>query len=100
MAAVSGGKAAATVSLEIADACQGDSYLIDGVRVSDFIYPAWFEGNVAPGSVQFDRLRLVTAPLQLRPTGYASVLSGTRTFGVKFAASKAEDLRQLSDAFR
>ncbi|WP_374349537.1 hypothetical protein, partial [Chitinimonas sp.] len=39
---------------EVCDACEGDDYAykIDGVLVSDFVYPAWFESFRKKGSTR------------------------------------------------
>lgn len=57
---------------ENCDAVEADElgYEIDGVRVSDFVTPAWFSGD-APGPFSF-RHR-VQAPFQLAPGGYISI---------------------------
>jgi hypothetical protein len=57
---------------EVCDPCADDSYgyKIDGVLVSDFVYPAWFE-SFQKGGVQFDHRRLMTRPFQVLPLGYA-----------------------------
>jgi hypothetical protein len=56
---------------ETADACEadGDGYDINGVLVSDFVYPAWFEGSSKDGT-QFDHRGLIKKPFDLRPGGY------------------------------
>jgi hypothetical protein len=43
-----------------------DGYDIDGVLVSDFIFPAWFNGRAGP----YDYAKRVSAPRTLRPGGY------------------------------
>jgi len=56
---------------EVGDAVEADSlgYLIDGVLVSDFVFPSWFEGFRKSGT-RFDQQNKVTAPFQLLPGGY------------------------------
>ena len=56
---------------ETADACEADAdgYAIDGVQVSDFVYPAWFESSSRAGT-QFDHCKLIKKPFELRPGGY------------------------------
>ena len=55
---------------EACDACEADAlgYDIGGVRVSDFVYPAYFElwRTIGP----FDHQRHLTGPLTLAPGGY------------------------------
>jgi hypothetical protein len=57
---------------EVCDACEADKYGydIDGVTVSDFVYPAWFETFRAKGSTQFDQQKQIEKPLDLLPGGY------------------------------
>jgi hypothetical protein len=67
---------------EICDACEGDGFAYEittpsghRVMVSDFVYPAWFEGWRPPNDqIQFDYMRRITAPFQLLPGGYISFL--------------------------
>ncbi len=57
---------------EVCDPCADDSYgyRIDGVLVSDFVYPAWFESFQKKGA-RFDHQGLITKPFQVLPLGYA-----------------------------
>jgi len=63
-------------SYEVCDACEDDkfAYSIDGVMVSDFVYPAWFEDFRSDKSTQFDYKNLIRSPFQLLPGGYINVL--------------------------
>jgi len=60
---------------EVCDACEADAvaYAIDGVLLSDFVYPAWFESFRAANSTQFDFQKKITAPFQLLAGGYIGV---------------------------
>jgi hypothetical protein len=60
---------------EICDPVQDDryGYAIDRVRVSDFVYPAWFESFRARGSARFDHTGACDRPLQILSGGYATV---------------------------
>lgn len=57
---------------EVADACEDDpfGYDIDGVTVSDFVTPAWFDASGAP----FDFKGHVSAAYQILENGYIGVL--------------------------
>ena len=59
---------------EVCDACEDEKfgYRIDGVLLSDFVYPAWFESFRKPGT-RFDHLKKVKKPLQLLGGGYIGV---------------------------
>lgn len=57
---------------ETADAVEADEdgYDIGNVRLSNFVLPSWFGSGPAP----YDFRGLLTAPYQIRPGGYMSVL--------------------------
>ena len=62
-----------TYILEVADPCESDAdgYDIDGVRVSDFVLPAYYGRPNPDGSVKYDFRGLLAAGLPtLRPGGY------------------------------
>jgi hypothetical protein len=76
------GRTGVLLSYEVADACEADEYgyRIDGVLVSDFVYPAWFETFRAARSARFDHVGHIDKPLGILPGGYLStfdVSSGT-----------------------
>jgi hypothetical protein len=62
-------------SYEICDPCEADQYgyPIDGVMVSNFVFPSWFESFRTPGSCQFDATQQIDQPFQVLPGGYISV---------------------------
>ena len=71
------------IAYELCDPVEGDSYRMtitaaSGEQltgtVSDFVLPSWFDPDAAPGAT--DHMGLVTAPFQVRPTGYVIVMSG------------------------
>jgi len=56
-------------SYEVCDPCNLDEYgyEIDGILVSDFVYPAWFEYWRAKDSTQFDYQKLIHEPFEVLP---------------------------------
>lgn len=60
-------------SIEVCDAVEddGDGYMIDDCRVSNFLYPEWF--NPTSRNVKYDHRGLCKAPLEIRPGGYMPV---------------------------
>ncbi len=62
----------AAYAYEACDACEADvyGYVVDGITVSDFVYPAWFTAG-QPGP--YDKAGKLTSPLQLLPGGYIGV---------------------------
>lgn len=63
---------------EIADPCEADVYSINGVQVSDFVFPAWFF-TFLPGP--YDQLGLMTQPYEIRNQGFATTFSVTNGSG-------------------
>lgn len=63
-------------AMEVADAVEQDEYLIDGVKVSNFVTPHYFEPPQQIAGVKLDHLGLVKAPLEVRPGGYMQWNSG------------------------
>lgn len=55
---------------EVCDAVEEDGYEINGVAVSNFVLPPYFEQPPDLHKVRFDFLGLVKKPLELRPGGY------------------------------
>lgn len=56
-------------ALELSDAVEGDSYEINGIAVSNFVYRAWFDPSPLPGS-KFDHMGTLSAPFTMSPGGY------------------------------
>ncbi len=61
---------------EMCDAVEDEEYEIDGVPVSDFLYPSFFESWHGARSVQFDHLGRVAQPFQTLLNGYQIVSDG------------------------
>lgn len=61
-------------ALETADPVEDDShgYLINGILVSNFVTPAYFQAGRAPNSTKFDFKGVLTAPLTIAKGGYQS----------------------------
>lgn len=78
------------VSYEVCDPVEGNLYDIDGVKVSNFVTPEYFEAEHKRGSLQFDFLNVVDRPFQVAAGGYLDVMvaSRWRTLWGRKAASK------------
>jgi hypothetical protein len=59
---------------ETADPVEEQEFPVDGIPMSNFVYPSWFESYHRPGSVRFDHLGSVRRPFQLMAGGYMQVL--------------------------
>lgn len=67
---------------EVADAVEGDEFLVDGVWMSNFVHPEFFESFHAPNSKQFDHLSLVRRPFETLRNGYQIVMENGEIFEV------------------
>jgi hypothetical protein len=56
-------------SLEVCDPVEAPTYTVNGVSVSNFVTPAWFDPQ-APSGSQFDKVGLLTAGFSILPGGY------------------------------
>jgi hypothetical protein len=48
---------------------EAPTYEVNGVSVSNFVTPSWFDPQ-APGGSQFDKLGKLSAPFSILPGGY------------------------------
>jgi hypothetical protein len=83
---------------ETADPVEALSFKVDGIPMTDFVYPAYFEAFRKPGSARFDHLRKVKRPFQVLSGGYQIIFrSGkwSQTYGskTKARAFRREDRR-------
>lgn len=58
------------VAYETADPVEEQTFEIDGIPMSNFVYPSYFENFHEAGSVKFDHLGLLNEPFGLSPGGY------------------------------
>lgn len=56
---------------EVCDPCEAETYAyeISGIKVSDFVFPDWFQSFRKPGT-QFDQQHKISKPFELLPGGY------------------------------
>jgi hypothetical protein len=74
---------------ETADAVEETDFKVDGLDMSNFVFPSWFEAK--PTVSQFDYLNLVKKPFQLLKGGYSIVAKAGRVSQVY--GSKAKERR-------
>lgn len=55
---------------EMSDVCEEVEFPIDGIAMSDFVYPSFFEHWHKPRSVQFDYCKKIIKPFEVLPGGY------------------------------
>ncbi|MET4424222.1 hypothetical protein [Bradyrhizobium sp. RT3a] len=80
---------------EMCDAVEEEEYEIDGIAVSDFLYPSFFESWHKARSVQFDHLKKVDRPFQTLPNGYQIVSDGKSTREIFGSRPKERHFREV-----
>jgi hypothetical protein len=90
---------------EVSDVVEQNEFNIDGIAVSNFVYPAYFEAFRKPRSAQFDHLKKLDRPFQIPPSGYSQIRKGQKVrhqFGSerKKEHFKNEDRRLHRSEFR
>lgn len=73
---------------ESADPVEALSFPVNGIAMSDFVYPAYFEAFHKPGSVQFDRLKKVKKPFQILSGGYQIIFKNGKWSQIFGSVSK------------
>lgn len=58
---------------EMSDAVEEDTFLVDGIPMSNFVHPAWFEPFKHPKGTKFDHLGKLKAPFSMTKGGYVIV---------------------------
>jgi len=75
---------------EMCDAVEEEEFVLDGIAMSDFVYPSYFESFRAPNSTQFDLLGRVSRPFEILPGGYSIVRRGGKISQIFGSATKRE----------
>ena len=73
---------------ESADPVEQLSFKVNGVPMTDFVYPAYFEAFRKAGSARFDQLRKVSKPFQILSGGYQIVFKSGKWTQVFASATK------------
>ena len=76
---------------ESADPVEALSVPVNGIAMSDFVYPAYFEAFHKPGSGQFDRLKKVKKPFQILSGGYQIIFKNGKWTQIFGSASKKKN---------
>jgi hypothetical protein len=73
---------------ESADPVEELNFPVNGIAMSDFVYPSYFESFRKPGSTQFDRLSKVTKPFQILSGGYQIIFKAGKFSQVHGSVAK------------
>ncbi|WP_187437380.1 hypothetical protein [Bradyrhizobium rifense] len=91
---------------EVCDAVEEDSFDVDGLPMSNFVYPSWFEPFKHPRGTKFDHKGTLKAPFSMTEGGYViKKVNGRKVikaFGspAKRRRFNAEDRRGHRSEFR
>jgi len=58
---------------EMSDPVEEDTFLVDGIQMSNFVHPSWFEPFNHPAHTKFDHLGLLKKPFSMTKGGYMIV---------------------------
>jgi hypothetical protein len=59
---------------EMCDPVEEDTFLVDGIAMSNFVHPAWFEPFKHPPGTKYDHLGKLKAPYSMTKGGYMIVM--------------------------
>lgn len=58
---------------EMCDPVEEDTFLVDGITMSNFVHPSWFEPFAHPKGTKFDHLGRLTKPFSMTKGGYVII---------------------------
>src|SRR5215470_12732819 len=58
---------------EMCDPVEEDTFLVDGIEMSNFLHPSWFEPFKHPPGTKFDHLGLLKKPFSMTKGGYVII---------------------------
>lgn len=83
--------------LEVCDPVESNIYQIDGVHVSNWVRPEWFEQEHKKGKMKMDHMGIIDAPFTLAEGGYADVLSGGHWRTIRGRKARVKRVRHRAD---
>jgi hypothetical protein len=84
---------------EMSDPVEDDTFLVDGIEMSNFVYPSWFEPFEHPAGTKFDHLGLLKRPFSMTKGGYVIRKSKGKViqeFGCKAKARRFKKENRLA----
>jgi hypothetical protein len=76
---------------EMSDPVEEDTFPVDGLQMSNFVHPSWFEPFKHPPGTQFDHLGLLKKPFSMTKGGYVIIKKKgkvTQEYGSKAKAKR------------
>jgi len=75
---------------EMSDPVEEDTFLVDGIQMSNFVHPSWFEPFKHPPGTKYDHLGLLKKPFSMTKGGYVIVKKKGKVQEVFGSAAKAK----------
>ena len=90
---------------EMCDPVEEDTFLVNGIEMSNFVHPSWFEPFKHPPGTKYDHLGRLTKPFSMTKGGYMIVKKGgkvSQVFGSKAKEKRfaKEDRRDHRSEYR
>lgn len=82
------------MAYELCDPCEALSFKVNGIPMSDFVYPSYFEGFRKPKSTRFDQMRAITKPFQILAGGYQIIFQNGQWDNVFGSIAKSKAFRK------
>jgi hypothetical protein len=91
-----GPEAGVFYAYETADPVEDEavSFPIDGIKMTDFVYPSYFEGFRKAKSTQFDYTKKVSKPFQILKGGYQILFKNGKETQIYGSKAKAKSFRK------
>lgn len=84
----------ATYAYESADPVEESSFPVNGIQMSDFVHPSYFEVFRKPKSVLFDHMGLVTKPFQIMKGGYQIIMKNGKESQIFGSKAKEKEFKK------
>ena len=97
-----GAAGSAMYCLEVCDPVEAPTYEVNGVSVSNFVLPAWFDPHAPEGS-RYDQLGLLQAPFSILSGGYVIYVQAGKEqqrFGAAFPEWRRETKKAATSRTR
>jgi hypothetical protein len=75
---------------EMSDPVEEDTFLVDGIQMSNFVHPSWFEPFQHPPGTKFDHLGLLKRPFTLTKGGYVIIKKDGKVTQIYGSKAKQE----------
>lgn len=74
---------------EMSDAVEEDTFLVDGLQISNFVHPSWFESFRHPPLTKYDHMGKLTSAFTMTKGGYLITMRGGKVKNIFGSTAKA-----------